>query len=59
MDFESYNNILMIGKDDMANNPLTGGEGSGRVDPSFVQTPVNELAKRFGIMTFESNDNGP
>lgn len=36
--------------------PITGGAGSGRVDASFEQTPVNELAERLGIEKFESSD---
>lgn len=42
--------------DDMANNPITGGTGSGRVDASFEKTPLNELADILGIDHFEGMD---
>ena len=57
MDFNQYKNILIIGQDDITNSPITGGGGSGRVDASYIQTPVNELAVRLGVETFVSKDN--
>jgi len=59
LNFTKTKNILMIGQDDFVNNPITGGAGSGRVDASFIKTPVNELADRLGVDWFVSNDNGP
>ena len=46
----------MIGENDMAMSPITGGGGSGRVDASYIEGPVNELAKRLGVEKFEPND---
>lgn len=39
--------------------PITHGNGSGRVDASWVQPPVNELAERLGVEIFDSTSTGP
>lgn len=56
LNFDQIKNILIHGQDDLANGPITGGQGSGRVDASFQKTPLNELADRLGIDNFERHD---
>lgn len=57
MNFSDVNNILIIGQDDITNSPITGGGGSGSVIASHIQTPINEVAKRYGVQPFESKPN--
>lgn len=52
IDFNKTNNILIIGNGDILTSPVTGGEGSGRVDASYIQSPVDELTKRLGVEAF-------
>lgn len=61
MNFTEVKNVLIVGLasngQDMAINPITHGGGSGSVTASYIQSPVNELAKRFGIEPFEAKPN--
>jgi len=56
LNFTESTNILIVGQDDITNSPITGGTGSGRVDASWVKSPVNELADRLCVEPFVSND---
>lgn len=58
LDFEKYKNILILAQEDRANNnPYSAGDGSGHVSASYVQTPLNEIAERFGVDSFVSKEN--
>ena len=56
LNFNETRKLLIIGKDDMSYSPITGGTGSGRVDASFIQPPVNEAALRIGVEPFVSKE---